>query len=480
MLKTFFIFLCIILFSQIQSLPTINEKNSPNEDQDDKSLTRNTMKTLDEILHRIKEFNSTINHQLYYFRGSKTDTTRKNSIDNEVMENPDLFQGDMILTKTQADDLVENVVEIAKDLGADVSDIFGNAETRKKRKIDMSANFTWDLTIPYTFDNHVKKELIREALNKLQNETCLSFKEYSDFIPQGQAGLKYIYGQGCYSNVGRAHQDKHQIISIGKGCELISTIQHETMHALGFVHEQSRDDRNRYLKVYLENVKPGTEENFIKLGSKKAKRYDIPYDYGSAMHYSSYAFTKNKEPTMLPLNPVYKKTLGSKSEATFLDIKLLNKHYCSNKCSSRITCTNNGYQDPNSCERCKCLKGFTGRDCSEIEKDISCGDQELFADDNNKTLNIKGKKDCVYHIRSKDENKNVSIVVGKVNIYPTYGLFCYAGNRLEVKFESDKTKSGAFVCSKTGETFESEDNYAIIYYKSMEDANYANIYYQLK
>uniref|UniRef100_A0A0N5C3Z3 CUB domain-containing protein n=1 Tax=Strongyloides papillosus TaxID=174720 RepID=A0A0N5C3Z3_STREA len=89
-------------------------------------------------------------------------------------------------------------------------------------------------------------------------------------------------------------------------------------------------------------------------------------------------------------------------------------------------------------------------------------------------------KDCVYHIRSKDENKNVSILVEKVNIYPTYGLFCYAGNRLEVKFESDKTKSGAFVCSQTGETFESEDNYAIIYYKSMGDANYANIYYRFK
>ena len=62
----------------------------------------------------------------------------------------------------------------------------------------------------------------------------------------------------CWSNVGREYYvPGAQEISIGPGCNSKGIIMHEIMHALGFWHEQSRTDRDNYLAVLWENVKPG-------------------------------------------------------------------------------------------------------------------------------------------------------------------------------------------------------------------------------
>lgn len=49
----------------------------------------------------------------------------------------------------------------------------------------------------------------------------------------------------------------------------------------------------------------GTRNNFKKYSSARVTDYGVPYDYGSIMHYSSHAFSRNGKPTITPLVSPY-------------------------------------------------------------------------------------------------------------------------------------------------------------------------------
>ena len=61
-----------------------------------------------------------------------------------------------------------------------------------------------------------------------------------------------------------------------------SVILHELGHAIGFQHEQCRNDRDNYITVYLENVASNMRYNYNKLNTDNR---NIRYDYTSIMHY---------------------------------------------------------------------------------------------------------------------------------------------------------------------------------------------------
>ncbi len=61
------------------------------------------------------------------------------------------------------------------------------------------------------------------------------------------------------------------------------------MHALGIFHEQSRADRDAFVRVHWDNIIEGLENNFEKQ-SLINTTYGFEYDYDSIMHYGQYYF----------------------------------------------------------------------------------------------------------------------------------------------------------------------------------------------
>ena len=60
---------------------------------------------------------------------------------------------------------------------------------------------------------------------------------------------------------------------------------HELGHVLGFFHEHSRWDRDEYLTVHYEHIKPGRQSDYDWIPKTNWLVSSTPYDYRSIMHY---------------------------------------------------------------------------------------------------------------------------------------------------------------------------------------------------
>ncbi|HNO80217.1 MAG TPA: M12 family metallopeptidase [Phycisphaerae bacterium] len=70
---------------------------------------------------------------------------------------------------------------------------------------------------------------------------------------------------------------------------------HEVMHALGMYHEQSRNDRDSYVRINYENIDDDKEGNFTLASGSSTF---APYDFASVMHYPDTNFNVNGNRTL--------------------------------------------------------------------------------------------------------------------------------------------------------------------------------------
>merc|ERR1712061_202345 len=203
--------------------------------------------------------------------------------------------------------------------------------------------------LPYKLDPEFsanQKRIIRNAIahfnhqvNQLGNPflPCIYVREATS-DDNDYAFIKK--GSDCSSSVGK--RGGRQNITLGTGCHSQRTVIHEIVHALGYYHEQSRPDRDDYIKINLDNVKENKTHNFIKHGDTLT--YDIPHDGKSIMHYQSRSFSKNGDPTITSKIPdVRTSQLGASNELTNMDIQKLRKMYkCESKVYPQPTCPTDG------------------------------------------------------------------------------------------------------------------------------------------
>ncbi|XP_069869390.1 astacin-like metalloendopeptidase [Dipodomys merriami] len=138
------------------------------------------------------------------------------------------------------------------------------------------------------------RQAILQAFAEFEHSTCIRFVAY-----QGQKDfISIIPMSGCFSGIGRS--GGMQVVSLAPAClqKGHGIVLHELMHVLGFWHEHTRADRDRYIRVNWNEILPGFEINFIKSQSSNML---APYDYSSVMHYGRLAFSWRRQPTIIPL-----------------------------------------------------------------------------------------------------------------------------------------------------------------------------------
>lgn len=111
--------------------------------------------------------------------------------------------------------------------------------------------------VPYSFHSSVPasdRNIISRCISEYHAKTCIKF------VPRSS---QYDYVEfegkrtGCWSSVGKIGGKQVINLQTGGCTSKIGTPCHEIMHALGFLHEQNREDRDSFVKILTQNIKPG-------------------------------------------------------------------------------------------------------------------------------------------------------------------------------------------------------------------------------
>uniref|UniRef100_A0A3B3IKU8 Metalloendopeptidase n=1 Tax=Oryzias latipes TaxID=8090 RepID=A0A3B3IKU8_ORYLA len=233
---------------------------------------------------------------------------------------------------------VHEVYENSEDVnpllneGSDANLIEGDILLPKERNALINERYRWQFPIPYILGDDLDlnaKGCVHQAFEVYRLKSCVDFKPY-----EGEKSyIKFEKQGGCFSSVGK--QSDGQILSLGPGCDHKAVIEHELLHALGFYHEQSRTDRDDYVNIWLDQVKPGLEHNFNAYNDDFITDQNTAYDYESVMHYRPFSFNKNESiPTITTKIPEFYYIIGQYLDFSEKDTLRLNRMY---NCSGPLT-----------------------------------------------------------------------------------------------------------------------------------------------
>lgn len=234
----------------------------------------------------------------------------ENPEENRGIHDPNLFEGDMYLTPRQ---------RYKAEHGMDVDSDLKRGSSRLR---------LWPGgVVPYTISPSLARNpramaAIRLGISEWTRKTCIRL------IPRkrGEAAyVSFIPGSGCASYVGRI--GNRQFIWLAQGCWTTGIVAHEIGHAVGFYHEQSRPDRDRFVQIVWSNIQPDYFSAFKKYPKSIIDSLRTPYDYRSVMHYGRNAFSKNGKPTIIVKRREFQNVIGQRFGLSRIDALQANRLY---------------------------------------------------------------------------------------------------------------------------------------------------------
>ncbi|KAG9509403.1 hypothetical protein GZH46_02083, partial [Fragariocoptes setiger] len=183
------------------------------------------------------------------------------------MENPELFEGDILLPKGRSRSWT----------------IASNTRLWPNGQIP----FVSQIGMPL---------VIQAAMQHIHDTTCIRF------VPRTneQHYITIFPGEGCFSEIGYSGTAA-QPLSLAIGCLLKGTVIHELLHAVGFWHLHSRYDRDDYLRVHVQNIRPDMLDQFDKVPQSEGRLFSKPFDFESIMLYGKHAFAR--DPRLITMEP---------------------------------------------------------------------------------------------------------------------------------------------------------------------------------
>ena len=256
-----------------------------------------------------------------------TANRNKPSLGHLTLIDPNYGLRNIIYAKLDGYAVVENDILLTKIPKASPQDPYLGRPAPQAMILLKLGGFRWpDGIVPFSFAPSLPPEnqlAILDAMLTWEKVTKIRFVElsqnnankYSDYLLFTPTdNLK------CSSFVGR--QGGPQIIILGPNCAAMN-VAHELGHALGLWHEQSRNDRDQYIKILWENIDEDYRYNFTQHISDGE---DVGnYEYQSIMHYTAYAFSKNGQPTIIPREEGV--LIGQRKQLSTKDIAAVNAMY---------------------------------------------------------------------------------------------------------------------------------------------------------